>query len=471
MQKPTFTHVAIPNRWIALASDATAKLTYSPQVNPSPLTVSRDKQNSTLASLQVVITNETTDNITFNFISFEFPVGDQAALTFDTSSIKSNISSDFWQVQGPGKVTSGTATIKLLSQTGVPINFPPGSTLILELYQIQTITEPGSTTISITENYADNSEGYSSFGLTTFPDGFYFNSLSANIPSGSTFAPIAQVPANTPITLLWNGSASVVESYTIYQSSPTGQLPPVNPAKLGEWTSPPITDDTVFTICIAAKVEGGTPLVASLSVAVSVQNPQPILGSASVLGDLTVKGNTQLSTVNATAITATSLSTGSGPVQAGSVNSSGNVQAGSFSTSGSLSSGAATLGSATVNGNTNLNGLVALGGNLQAMQQPIQLMSSTANGTQKFTYKTDGIVIGVIQSTGPAPYHQGGAITVSYGPVIASATGMNMGDSNTFLAGSLLLPVPANTQFSVTFAQFWDYAPAFVAYFLPLGKP
>lgn len=471
MPKPTFTHVAIPNRWIAFASDDTVKLTYSPQVNPSPLTVSLDKQNATLASLQIVITNETPDNLSLTSIAFEFPVGDQAALTFDTSSIKSNLSSDFWQIQGPGKVTCGTATVTLSSQTSTPINFPAGSTLILELYQIQTITEPSATTISITETYADGSDGYSSFGLTTFPDSFYFNSLSANIPNGSTFTPIAQVPANTPITLLWNGSASVVESYTIYQSSPTGQLPGVNPAKLGEWTSQPITDDTVFTICITAKVEGGTPLVASLSVAVAVQNAQPVLGSASIIGDLAVKGHTQLTNLNAAAITGTSLSAGSGPVQAGSVNSSGNVQAGSFSTSGNFSSGAATLASATVNGNTNLNGLLALGGNLQAMQQPIALMSGTSNGTQKFSYKTDAIVIAVVQSTGNAPYHQGGAIVISYGPISASTTGMNMGEANTFLAGSMVLPVPANTQFSISFVQFWDYAPAYAAYFLPLGNP
>jgi hypothetical protein len=53
----------------------------------------------------------------------------------------------------------------------------------------------------------------------------------------------------------------------------------VSPQYTGQWTSPAITSDTVFTVSVTVITTGGAPLTAAMSVSVAVRNPDLVAKS------------------------------------------------------------------------------------------------------------------------------------------------------------------------------------------------
>lgn len=444
-----------PNRWINVAADSSVQLTYSPQVNPAPLTVSIPGQDPILASLEVVITNETEDDIAVESIDFSIVVGPGASLTPTTSGIQYIVSDTTdWSISGPsGIITEGTAVYSISPATGESVTLTAGSSVVVQIYQIQTNQTPGSTTINVKETLADSQLGFTSFQLTTFPDSFYFNSLSVATPDGSSFIPVAQVAAGTPVTLLWNASVVDTTAFTIYYSTNEGQQSGT-PDKLGEWTSPNLYTDTVFTVKVVAAVVGGAPLTASLSTVVSVQNPDLLANTLTVNGASTLTGNTTASTITATGLTV------NGAASAQSV------------TSGSLGvTGTATIATANVTStltvqNETVNGSFAAEGAVSVMKAAVSLAPA-----KTYTTKTDGIVVATVSSPSD-PYNASGTITLVYQnagvQVQASVTGLYSSDLAAFIPQSITIPVPANSSLSLS-TQAGLYSPVFTAWFIPFG--
>ncbi len=276
---------ARPNMWTVVSVDENTQLSYAPQVNPSPLTV-----GSGNGSLEIVITNPTKVGIDVKYVEFTIkvagdasipPYPDSTALTTSSADIKAIVSDSNWTVEAPNTpVTHGVAHYKLKPMTGLSLEIPAGGAVVVQIYDFPINIVAGTSTIQIKESTA-HGVASPSFTVTTFPWGFAFSDLTANVPDGSGWKPVAQVEKNKSVTLFWHGSVLDVASYTIYYAQSQGQQTRT-PTKFGEWTSPELTEDTVFTLGVSTNNNVGEPLTASMSVAVSVSEPDLVANSLSV---------------------------------------------------------------------------------------------------------------------------------------------------------------------------------------------
>jgi cytoskeletal protein CcmA (bactofilin family) len=294
-----------PNTWVAVDVTAVTALSYAPRVDPAPWTVSVPGRDPRLGSLEVVITNQTTKPVALASVDFTFDVGPSAsALTPTTAGIGYDVSDPTtWQLTGPPPVTSGTATYTLGPASGTSATLGAGQSVVVELYQIQTGKTPGTANVAVKEMVDGLAPAFTTFAVTTFPDGFYFDGLVACVPNGSALVPVAQVPDHASVTLIWNASVADVNAVDVYYSSATSGQQHAKPSTLGEWPSPPLTSDTAFVVVVTASEAGGAPLTAALATGVAVQNPEliatsvnagqaTVTGSAAVDGQLTATGVT-----------------------------------------------------------------------------------------------------------------------------------------------------------------------------------
>jgi Chaperone of endosialidase len=273
---------ARPNMWTVVSVDENTQLSYAPQVNPSPLTV-----GSGNGSLEIVITNPTKLGISVKYVEFIIkiagdanfpPYPDSTALTTTTADIKAVVSDSNWTVEKPNAViTHGTAHYRLKPMAGQSLEIPTGGSVVVQIYDFPINIVPGTSTVQIKE---DTAKGIAlpSFTVTTFPWGFAFSDLTANVPDNSGWKPVAQVEKTKSVTLFWHGSVLDVGSYTIYYSDSQGQQTRT-PTKFGEWTSHGLTEDTVFTLGVSTNNSVGEPLQASMSVAVAVSEPDLVANS------------------------------------------------------------------------------------------------------------------------------------------------------------------------------------------------
>jgi len=271
--------------WTVVSVDENTQLSYAPQVNPSPLTV-----GSGNGSLEIVITNPTKVGIDVKYVEFTIkvagdasipPYPDSTALTTTSADIKAIVSDSNWTVEAPDTpVTHGVARYKLKPMTGLSLEIPAGGAVVVQIYDFPINIVAGTSTIQIKESTA-HGVASPSFTVTTFPWGFAFSDLTANVPDGSGWKPVAQVEKGNSVTLFWHGSVLDVASYTIYYAQSQGQQTRT-PTKFGEWTSPELTEDTVFTLGVSTNNNVGEPLKASMSVAVSVSEPDLVANSLAV---------------------------------------------------------------------------------------------------------------------------------------------------------------------------------------------
>ncbi len=261
-----------PNSWVSQQSDATTQLTYALQLNPSPLTISTSS-NTIYGGLEFVITNpDENKTVNINWIQFKIQVGSTGdCLTTTTYGVKTNVSDSRFDVKPPGTVTGGPAEYTLLPVAGSDdsVSLAGGASVVVQIYNFETVPTVGTTEIDIKEDTDQGAPGIA-FDVTTFPSGFTFRDLTANVLNGSNKTPVAQVANGTPVTLTWNSSVAVSDSFQIYYSTPSGQAGPITPTEINTWTSPPLSSDTVFTLVLTQSDQKGTPLVGSLSTAVSV---------------------------------------------------------------------------------------------------------------------------------------------------------------------------------------------------------
>jgi hypothetical protein len=479
------TLVQRPNAWVLVDLDAATTLTYAPRVDPAPLTVSVPGRDPTLGALVVVITNGTPDDVQVSSVTFTVVVGqpgpEGAPLTPTTAGVKTLVSDrTTWSFVGPSSpVTSGTADYVLSPAVRSTATLAAGASLYVEIYDFQTVPAASTSTVTVEEVIGGGDPVFTSFAISTFPDGFFFDGLTVNIPSGSALVPVAQVATGTGVTLTWNSSVVDTASQTVFWSSATGGQQQATPTKLGEWSTPPaapLTSDTVFVVVVTAQGIGDEPLTASLATSVSVQNPTIVAasvdvagalsaGSATVSGGLTAASASLSGALSAGNVTAASASL-SGELSAGNVTaasaslsgelSAGNVTAASASLSGALSAGSVSAGSGTFTGG------------LQATQAKVSVfgaMSILDSRGGTYVANTDVLVLGTIGMTGRG-------LGVIEGRTIA-ATVVAVGIRNDVLQmGSFLLPVAAGQSCALIPVRVPLFpTPSISFWAVPLGSP
>lgn len=469
------TYRNLPNRWVSVQLDGTAQLTYSPLVNPAPLTASSPGFDPVLGSLEIVITNQTGATVQVAEIDFNIQVGSGASLTPTTANVQYTLSDTAtWSVSGPSSpVTDGIATYSIMPAQGLSAPLESGASLVLQIYDFATNTTPGTTTIGIQE--ITESTGDTSFQVTTFPVGFYFNSLTVTALQGSSYVVVAQVPLNNAVTLFWNTSVVDAGAVTVFQSTVDGQQS-FTPTFIGEWETPSgLQTDTIFTVqIITTATPGGVPLIASLSAAIAVQNPM-LVGSS-----LTVNGGSQL---------------------LGSVGS-GDLTSSSITTPGVMNSGSVTTGTLTATGdagftNVGVSADLVVLGNLNPYTLNVSAMATFSGGISgsggtvsligspqsispgNYTAPTDGFVLGYVgfPNANPDP----SCICWIYGTTgdaTVGALGGNVGYFNSDWdkgqasnQGSFLLPVGKGATWGVTAVQgqgMQAQAP-YAFYWIPVG--
>lgn len=326
-----------PTQFVAVEDVSPTTLTYVPRVNPAPLTVSVPGRDPRRGSLEVVITNQTQAAVAVVSVRFTITVGTPGPvgtpLTPSTAGLEMAVSDDVnWALTGPATdppVASGIVEVVLEKKTGASVSLAAGASVVVQIFGFATVPDPSTSNLAVKESLLHQGPQFTSFGITTFPDGFYFNGLIATTAAGA----VAQVAYREPVTLKWNSSVVDTENVAILQSSAAGQLPPATPHVLGQWTTPAgLTADTVFVVAVQSQ-----GLSAALSTAVSVQGPDVVLnsaatGTASITGDASIGGS-----LAAQAITATGVTVNGAISTAGAASFGGALTAGATTVTGALS--------------------------------------------------------------------------------------------------------------------------------------
>ena len=436
----------IPNRWVSMQLDATTQLTYVPLVNPAPLTASVPGNDPVLGSLEVVITNQTGATLQVSQIDFNIQIGSGASLTPSTASMLYAISdTSTWSISGPSSpVTDGIATYSVTPAQGLSASLANGAALVVLIYDFQTNTTPGTSTVGIVETIGSDVND-SSFQVTTFPSSFFFNSLTVTILQGSNFVAVAQIPFNTNVSLFWNASVVDPGSVRIMQSTVNGQQT-FTPTIVNEWTTPtPIQTDTIFTVQITTTATpGGVPLIASLSTSVAVQTPALVASTLTVNGASTLTG-----AVTAGALTTSALNI-SGPVVAGTVTageiSASVYSAGSISTGTLNATGTATMAGATVSGPV-VAGTVSAGEISASMYSAGSIFTGTINTTESAGVAGGLTVQGVATLQGGLNA-LGGALAMLT-PAQSIDTGSYTASTDGFVIGTIGYPITLSTEVSL----------------------
>jgi hypothetical protein len=410
--------ISNPNAWVSVDADQTTQLTYGARVDPSPLTVSVEGRDPRTGSLEVLLSNPTPGPLAVGSVRFTIVVGkpgsDGVPLTPSTADMHATVSDTTnWALSGPPPVppiSTGTVAYVLGPKTGKTVSLAAGASVSIQIYGFVTVPDPSTSTIAVKETIAGSGPQFTSIDVSTFPAGFYFDSLAATIPSGNALVPVAQVGKGGTTTLTWNSSVVDTENVAIFYSSATlGQQGPVTPSALGRWASPPLNDDTVFVVTVSAHQAGAQPLTASLAASVAVLNPD-LVASSVTAGQATINGTTKVTgPLTAAGVTASGLTvngnatattaTVNGALGADSATVQHNLTAASATVTGKLGAGDFQSGSATVTGSLGAGSITAASitatGAFRATGASVSLFSGTQRiPPAQYLARTDGFVMG-----------------------------------------------------------------------------
>jgi hypothetical protein len=289
--------ITVPNAFVSLQAAPNTRLTYAIQVNPAPLTVSVKGLDPVIGSVELLVTNDSGKALDVTSLVFTIEIGPSGNdLMQTTQGVKKTTSDNSaWTLSGPASVNEGPADFTLGPAVGDTVTLADSESIVAQIYDFETVTEPGTSTIQVAETIDNDPASFTSLAVTTFPAGFYFDGLLAAVESASTLLAVAQVGLNTPVTLLWRSSVADVSAITIYWSDARSGQQTAHPSMLGRWQSPPLTADTVFTVVVTARSDhGGEPLTAALTTVVSVLNPALIANELTVHGKSTLEGDAEV---------------------------------------------------------------------------------------------------------------------------------------------------------------------------------
>jgi hypothetical protein len=294
------TLIAKPNAWVAV-DDAATKLTYAPAVNPAPLTTSVPKRAPTLGSLVVAITNNTEEDLVVARVTFLVVIGkpgpEGAPLMAGLPASIGVSDADSWEFLGPpAKFSEGLAEYVLKPKAGMG-TLKVGESVLVELVDFPTVEGAGSSIVKVSEDVGGK-ELETRFSVPTFPGGFFFDSLVATVVEGSAHVPVAQVERGSKVVLLWSSSVSVDDQKVRYSNAAEGQKVE-QPHEPGRWESPPLTTDTVFSVCVEATGADEESLPATLTTSVAVKDPALVANSVQT-GEMSANSATITGALSAT---------------------------------------------------------------------------------------------------------------------------------------------------------------------------
>jgi hypothetical protein len=171
------------------------------------LTVSVPGRDPTLGSLVVVITNQTPAAVAVASVTFTITVGQpgvQGTPLMPTTAGSHAVVSDTttWSLAWPQQpITSGTVDCALTPQTGGTATLAAGASVYVEIYDFQTVQVPSTSTVLVTETIGNGTPAFTNIAVSTFPDGFFFDSLTVNTGSAGALVPVAQVVKGSGVTL------------------------------------------------------------------------------------------------------------------------------------------------------------------------------------------------------------------------------------------------------------------------------
>lgn len=280
--------------WVSIDPGASTSLFYALQVDPAPLTASLSMTEPSYESVTIVITNNSGTDVSVKEIDIRLDIGKDATdLTFTTAGIETSVSDTLnWSISGAPTVpiTSGPFSVALTAKSGPFVTLAAGASVVAQVARIQASLNPGTSTVTITETLV-NAGAETSFAVTTFPYGFYFNGLTAYAGTGMNLPVAAQVDNGSQVTLTWNCSVLDPNAFVIRYSDPNKGEQTVTPTKAGEWTTPAgVTADTTFVLIVSAKTTAGDPIEASMSLVVGVRGPALVAASLTTTGDIQAQG-------------------------------------------------------------------------------------------------------------------------------------------------------------------------------------
>lgn len=302
------TAIAAPTQFVAVPEDSPTQLTYAARVDPAPLTAS-SSDHPQRASLEIVITNQTDEPVAMQSVGFSFDVGVVgdlgAPLMPSTADLKYAVSAGEWALTGPPPhpvIDHGPVTIAIVPKVGHAFTIAPGGSAVVQIFDFLTVAEPSTATVHVKETPpAHAAVQFTSFDVTTFPHGFYFNGLVAMAGKEA----VAQVARDQTVTLRWNSSVVATDNQTVLWSSATGGQQRATVSTGGEWVSPALKSDTVFVVVVSAHAAEGL-LTAALATEVAVFQPD-ITAHTVTAGGLSTTGTVSGGTVSGATVNAGTL--------------------------------------------------------------------------------------------------------------------------------------------------------------------
>lgn len=480
-------HTVVTARPRREAGTGNPLLTYALSTSPQPWQVATGDQLDGAAAFTLVISNNTKNTVNVDNITIQFPVGPESCLCQTTAGIITNVAAG-WNVEPPdGTITSGTATYTLKPSTTA---MAPGTSTNLELASILVDTTPGVATITITENTATESPTLG-FTVPTFPSGFYFDGLSANVYVDSNLQAVAQVSAGTAVVLSWNASA-LVGSVHVFYGSCAGSGDEVV-VEDDQWTSDPLNADTVFTATTSVTV-GKLSFAGSQSVAVAVVSPDLQANTLTVVDSVTAGATTlDASGVTAPAVTADTITSASGGsstiVSAASVTVSDGTSTATVAPTGFQStagSNTATVGATGVQvtdgtntttvAPTAITATSALGLPAFTLNGPASMLRGSQVPTTPVVAPCDGFAIAVIVPQGDVDDMSVGSVSITTALGTFTAYGMNNSPTDTHtnypMPGTLVIPVQQGDTISWSFNPDAnsDTIPTAYYFFMGMGQ-
>lgn len=216
-------------------------LSYSVSTTPDPIQASPSQDSPSLATLSIVVSNNTHQIITCKSITFSFTVGKNAKdFSNDTTGITSSTTPG-WSINQSGGVFTATPNTPTAGQVGA-------GGLSFELSGIKVNQQPGTFDFTITEvTEPGDQTGTLTIPLGKFPPQFKVNDLTAD--------PLSVGPGG-PTTLYWSGSTGAnyaieYNDVTITKTKDGQPLPPI-----GSYTIDNLQSDTTFNLVVSYQVPG-----------------------------------------------------------------------------------------------------------------------------------------------------------------------------------------------------------------------
>jgi len=242
--------------YMKLKTNNNCLLSYAISTDPDPIQVSPKSGDPSGTSLEIAVSNNTSQCIYCKQLQFSFPIGDLAQdLASTDQGIGVSTSDKRWTIS---RTSSGVFTATPNSDDDTITT----DGLIFQIYNIQVNKQVGTFTFSITENSSNENQNFhdrtKAYELAKFPYGFYVENFAVS-------SSIVQV--NDTVKLTWSGSDNAIYKIRYKYGEKL-----VNVTDLRSWTSPPLTNITTFALEVTVE-EKGESVETKLYVTVIVANP------------------------------------------------------------------------------------------------------------------------------------------------------------------------------------------------------